>query len=232
MINRLNEFIAQTKGISTSRWIYFDKGFSYTYGGEQLVQAKTDFKEDKKGGEYFSDKTFKVQVDDFNDFLKEYKKSIIGTNVLEDNTLEVKTSIPNVKLEFKWDKKDDLKLQEIKNFFGNLDLDEEKKVFDYDFTKDEITKFVSEKSNRIFADFLSSTIAFDDEGLEEYLMISIFPKYLGKILSSTKEMKMKIYDTDKAYIYLIQYTVKNMNITTDYYGLCSDLIPIQEGGLE
>ena len=48
MINRLTEFIAQTKGISTSRWIYFDKGYSYTYDGEQLVQAITNFKEDKK----------------------------------------------------------------------------------------------------------------------------------------------------------------------------------------
>jgi len=232
MINRLTEFIAQTKGISTNRWIYFDQGLSYTYDGDQLVQAITNFKEDKKGGEFFSDKTFKIQVDEFNDFLKEYKKSIIGTNILEDNTIEIKTSIPNVKLEFKWTNADTLKLEQIKTFFNSLVASDSTKIFDHSFSKEEISKFTSEKSNRIYT-FTDNSISFDSISTKDMmLMISIFPKYLGKILSSTKELNLKIYSTEKDFIYLVHFNVKNMNIVTDYYGLCSDLIPIEEGGLD
>jgi hypothetical protein len=231
MINRLTEFLAQTKAISTSGVIYFDDGTSYTYDGEQLVQAVTDFKEDKKGGKFFIGKTFKVQLDEFSEFVKTYKKSIISTDVLEDNTLEVRTSIPNVKLETKWTNNDTVKLKKIKSFFDSLDTSEEKNIFNYSFTKDEITKFTSDKFNRIFADLNNNSISFSSDNLTDFLMISIFPKYLGKILASTKELNLKIYSTEKDYIYLIHFSVKNMNIVTDYYGLCSDLIPM-EGGLE
>ena len=232
MVNRLTEFIAQTKGISTNRYIYFDQGISYTYDEEQLVQAFTDFKEDKKGGEYFSDKTFKIQVDEFNDFLKDYKKSVTGIKFDEDNSIEITTSIPNTSLKFKWEKTDTAKLKRIKNFFEDLNTEVKNRIFDYNFTKDELTKFIGEKSNRMFADLANNCISFTDENLTNFLMISIFPKYLGKLLASTKEFNLKIYNTDKESIFLIHYTIRNMNITSNYFGLCSDLIPLEEGGLD
>jgi len=230
MINRLTEFIAQTKGMSTSRWIYFDQGKSYTYDNEQLVQAFTDFTNDKKGGEFFKEKTFKIQVDDFNDFMKDYKKSITDIDFKEDHSIEIKTNIPNTNLEFKWLKTDTTKLEKIKKFFNSLDTSD--KIFDYSFTKDEIATYIGEKASRMFADMKNNCIAFNEENLESYLMISIFPKYLGKLLSSTKEFNLKIYNTENDSIFLIHYTIKNMNIVSEYFGLCTDLIPVQEGGLD
>jgi len=231
MVNRLTEFVAQTKSISTNRLIYFDQGKSYTYDNEQLVQAFTDFTEDKKGGEYFKDKTFKIHVDEFNDFIKEYKKQITGIE-FNDNSIEIKTNIPNKNLKFAWEKTDIIKLEKIKKFFKNLNTDEENKVFDYTFTKEELTEYLDKKPNRLFADFDNNCISFNDDDLESFLMISIFPKYLGKLLSSTKEFNLKIYETTNESIFLIHYTIRNMNIVSEYFGLCTDLIPIEEGGLE
>lgn len=234
MVNRLTEFIAQTKGISTNRWIYFDRGKSYTFDKEQLLQAFTDFTEDKKGGEYFKDKTFKIQVDDFNDYIKNYKKNINGLEFNENNDIRITTDLPYITdLTFEWTKEDTLKLNKIKTFFKELDSDNSNKIFDYTFSKEETAKFINEKSNRMFADLTNNCILFEeDNNLESYLMISIFPKYLGKLLSSTKEFTLKIYNTDKDSIYLIHYVIRNSNITSEYFGLCSDLIPLQEGGCE
>jgi len=234
MVNRLTEFIAQTKGISTSRVIYFHKGKSYTYDTEQLVQAVTDFTQDKKGGNYFKDKTFKIQVDEFNDFIKEYKKSVTGIEFGEDNSIKIKTNIPNINLTFAWDKNDSIKLEKIKKFFDidNLKIYSENKIFDYTFTDEELKKYVDEKPVRMFADLDNNCIAFNDENLETFLMISIFPKYLGKLLSSTKLFNLKIYSTDKESIFLIHYMIRNMNILSEYFGLCTDLVPIKEGGLD
>lgn len=232
MVNRLTEFIAQTKGISTNRIIYFDRGKSYTYDSEQLVQAFTDFTQDKKGGEYFRDKTFKIQVDEFNDFVKEYKKSITGIEFGEDNSIKIKTSIPNTRLTFTWDRNDSTKLEKIKDFFKNLDITCEKKILDYTFTDDELKEYLDEKPVRIFADLENNCISFNDENLERPLMISIFPKYLGKLLSSTKRFNIKIYNTDKDSIFLVHYMIRNMNILSQYFGLCTDLIPLKEGGLD
>jgi len=233
MVNRLTEFIAQTKGISTSRVIYFDKGRSYTYDTEQLVQAITDFTQDKKGGDYFKDKTFKIQVDEFNDFIKEYKKSIIGIEFEEDNSIRIKTSIPNTSLTFTWEKTDSIKLEKIKKFFNDIYANVQKgKIFDYTFTDEELKKYVDEKPVRMFADIENCCITFNDENIEKSLMISIFPKYLGKLLSSTKRFTLKIYNTDKESIFLVHYLIKNMNILSEYFGLCTDLIPIEEGGLD
>jgi len=232
MVNRLTEFIAQTKGISTNRWIYFDNGKSYTYDTEQLVQAVTDFTQDKKGGEYFRDKTFKIQVDEFNDFIKEYKKSIIGIEFGDDYSIKIKTSIPNVNLTFTWDKTDGIKLKKIKDFFDNLNIQASNKIFDFTFSDDELKEYLDKKPNRIFADLDNNRILFDDEGLESFLMISIFPKYLGKLLSSTKRFNVKIYNTDKESIFLVHFMIRNMNILSEYFGLCTDLIPVGEGGLD
>jgi len=232
MVNRLTEFIAQTKGISTNRWIYFDNGKSYTYDTEQLVQAVTDFTQDKKGGEYFRDKTFKIQVDEFNDFIKEYKKSIIGIEFGEDYSIKIKTSIPNVNLTFTWEKTDSIKLKKIKEFFNNLDIQASNKIFDYTFTDDKLKEYLDRKPNRIFADLDNIEILFDDKDLESFLMISIFPKYLGKLLSSTKRFNIKIYNTDKDSIFLVHFMIRNMNILSEYFGLCTDLIPIGKGGLD
>jgi len=233
MVNRLTEFIAQTKGISTNRVIYFNEGKSYTYDTEQLVQAITDFTEDKKGGDYFKDKTFKIQVDQFNDFVKEYKKSIIGIEFGEDNSIKIKTSIPNTSLTFTWEKTDSIKLEKIKKFFDSLYADVQKgKIFDYTFTDEELKKYVDEKPLRIFADIDRHCISFNDNNSDNSLMISIFPKYLGKLLSSTKRLTLKIYNTDKESIFLVHYLIRNMNILSEYFGLCTDLIPIEEGGLD
>jgi len=230
IVNRLTEFISQTKSISTNRWIYFDKGKSYTFDTEQLVQAFTDFTEDKKGGDYFKDKTFKIHVDEFNDFIKERKKEITGIEFVE-NTINIKTNVPNVNLKFEWLKTDTPKLEKIKDFFNKLDTSD--KIFDYSFTKDELTKFINDKANRMFANITSNNITFNEDNLDEqFLMISIFPKYLGKLLSSTKEFNLKIYNTNNESIFLVQYTIRNMNIISEYFGLCSDLISLEKGGLD
>jgi hypothetical protein len=237
MLNRLIAIADQTKSISSSGDIYVENGLSYTVDSQQYFQAITYFTNDKKSNDLgVVNKTFRLPLEEFYEFVKNYKKEVSEVIFEEDNSLKIKTNIPDVELIIPWRARDaDIlnekksKINQIVNLIDKLDL-----IFDGEMDSEDIKKWLDEKSTKLFVDLTNNKISVSKDDLKvnsEYLRIDILTKCLGKLTKSSKCCKLRVFrDKENEGIFYLKFIIANMKIETSYFAKIIGNVTQTEGG--
>lgn len=230
MVNRFKNYIDLTKKISESGIIYCDSGFLYTFGKNQMFQAITDIRNDKKTINFGLDKkTFKINVEKFSEFEKQYKKDVVSSEI-DNNDIIIKTTLSNISYIEKWLEEDNKKLNECKEFFKSLD----EKIKDGTcqlltssaFDEEKVEYFIKAKPVKFYIGRKSGKVLFNrPKNDSKFFMISLLDSYLGKLLKSSKDVIINIYSSgEDEKILIFNLSVTNGKFITNYYGKFFDFI--------